>query len=260
MLSFNTYLLCQLKYLIARFPKFDLLRKNPHPNVVLQSNKAIYFVIPKVACTSIKATLADHAGVEIKDNRVHAAMYSQLSAHEIFSTSYVHFFKFAFVRNPWDRLVSCYYSMIEDECVTDRWTKNGVSRRFLCYKWPKDAGENKREMFWGGMHLNDFVRALCAISDREADKHFRSQYTFVTDRQGNIFVDFLGRFENLNDDFQRICKKINLPMKELPHLMRSKRKLELQEIDEKLWRMVVQRYAEDFELFDYNTRFDVNAF
>jgi hypothetical protein len=212
-----------------------------------------------VACTSIKAALAEYIGVEIKDNRIHAARYPTLSANQIFAAPYSGYFKFAFVRNPWDRLVSCYCSMIEAQHITSRWAKNGVSRSFLCYKWPKGAAQNRRDMFWGGMPFSQFVRSVCAIPDRDADKHFRSQYTFVTDRQGKLFVDFLGRFESLNDDFQRICKQLDLPIEQLPHKMKSKRRLEANEIDENLWNMVTHRYAEDFELFGYDTRFNLTT-
>jgi hypothetical protein len=45
------------------------------------------------------------------------------------------------------------------------------------------------------MPFSDFVKAVASIPDEQADFHFRSQHTFVTDGHGRVGVDFVGRFE-----------------------------------------------------------------
>ena len=67
-------------------------------------------------------------------------------------------------------------------------------------------------------------------------------------------VDFIGRFESLNEDFQRVCKRINV-YSDLPHLGqkpkidRSKYSYSMQ-MQEK----VVSLYQRDFELFGYSPK------
>jgi hypothetical protein len=46
------------------------------------------------------------------------------------------------------------------------------------------------------MSFADFVAVVASIPDDDADSHFRSQYTFVTDEKGKIGVDFLGVSSN----------------------------------------------------------------
>ncbi len=53
--------------------------------------------------------------------------------------------------------------------------------------------------------------------DWEIRRHKRSQSAFVTDRQGRLMVDFIGRFETLQDDFQKLCAEIGLTPPPLPH-------------------------------------------
>lgn len=65
--------------------------------MVFEKYKAIYFPIPKVACSSIKVFLTDFAEFSLDD-----------------LDKFKNYFKFAFVRNPWDRLVSCYINKVAE--------------------------------------------------------------------------------------------------------------------------------------------------
>jgi hypothetical protein len=60
------------------------------------------------------------------------------------------------------------------------------------------------DAFRAGMSFDEFVRAVAAIPDEEADDHFRSQQTFVTNACGTIAIDSVGWFETLAHDFQRV--------------------------------------------------------
>ena len=78
---------------------------------------------------------------------------------------------FAFVRNPWDRLMSCYRDKIRGE--VDGYTyctiRPGVANCLAQF-----------DAFVPGMSFADFVVAVASIRDEDADGHFRSQHTFVT--------------------------------------------------------------------------------
>ena len=90
------------------------------------------------------------------------------------------FFKFAFVRNPYDRFISGVISQIP-----------------------------------AGVEFNEYVRGRFGLNEIQSLSVMRTQYSFVR-RNGQIGVDFVGRFENLEEDWKIICKKLGI-RKKLPH-------------------------------------------
>ena len=121
------------------------------------------------------------------------------------------YFKFGFVRNPWDRLVSCYGNKIKsDPDINNPTVTNGVFKYWQKYN-----------VIYAGMPFHEFVRAVHEMPDNEAERHFRSQLTYLEDENDNILVDRLGRFENLNEDFLSIAQKLAFPKTELEHLTTS---------------------------------------
>jgi len=93
-------------------------------------------------------------------------------------------FKFAFVRNPYDRLVSLYAFL-----------RNTVRHR-----------DHRRVMRMKG--FEEFIHW-------EIRRNKMSQYSYVTDAKGNLIVDFVGRYEQLHRDFAIVCSRLGL-MAQLP--------------------------------------------
>lgn len=152
--------------------------------------------------------------------------------------SYRDYFKFSFVRNPYDRLVSCYYSKINPKVVgLDQEPREGLGLR-------------------PGMTLKEFAEAVCLIPDEKANVHFRSQHFFLRNygAGGEPLVDFVGRFEDMEENFGRVTKELGVRLS-LPHSNPSKRR-EQQDCrtyyDEDLVRVVGERYREDCEIFGYS--------
>lgn len=102
------------------------------------------------------------------------------------------YFKFSFVRNPWDRLVS-FYKYLE---------------------------------FYHRISFKTFVRMACRQELWKFvpwyDWFVAPQSDFFCDENGNIAVDFVGRFEWFQEDFNSVCKEIGLPPMTLPHVNASK--------------------------------------
>jgi hypothetical protein len=209
--------------------------------VLLREQNAIYFPIPKVACTSVLNMCADVLDIRSKDLSVHEIYFPGIQDLDKISYKYNDYFKFAFVRNPWDRLVSCFRNKIRDDSsLSNKWFENGVSRGLLCYG-----------TFRPMMSFEEFVEAVLEIPDLEAEKHFRSQYTFLVDSNGEIIPNFFGKFENLNWDLMHVCERIGIHNPDLPHLQKSVRKNYRDYYSNELREKVRNRYSRDIELFGY---------
>lgn len=96
------------------------------------------------------------------------------------------FFSFACVRNPWGWQVSLYK----------------YARRFQNdpYQWPAALHES----------FYDYINWRCT-------EDVRFQKDFVCSENGSRLLSFLGRFENLENDFKKVCDQINISV-ELPRL------------------------------------------
>ena len=123
--------------------------------------------------------------------RAHEYIFYKYLSQELFNE----YFKFTFVRNPWSRMVSIYkYLMFNHKYL--KFNRRCDFKSFLA-----NAFKNKiwRNEYW-------FVRP---------------QSDFVYAEDGRMLVDFIGKFENLQDDFNYVCQKIDLPSTEVPHVNKS---------------------------------------
>lgn len=218
--------------------------------IAVHDYKIIYFPIPKVACSSLKSACVDLLKIQLPSDAWKADAFNTSNYDHLFNKSNFlvkkkdvvklpNYWSFAFVRNPWDRLVSCYSEKIRKDGDPENFT-NGVSKVLIPYG-----------VFKSGMPFSDFARAISEIPDRESDPHFRSQYTFIcSGKSCRPMVDFIGRFENLEEDFKEIQKRIDLPFA-LPHMLASKRNHYRGYYNPALVEIVARRYQKDVEIFSY---------
>ena len=177
----------------------------PTEYYVFDNRKLVYVSIPKVACTSLKTAVMPGSD-NLSDTRneymtIHAqaSQYcrSRLPRH---SQDY---FKFAFVRNPFDRLVSCY----EDKVRTPV-QHNGK------YYFSSQYNESLIRRLYGSqfhpeMSFEEFVKLVSRIPDILSDGHFKSQYSVLYTRKKPA-VDYVGKFENLCKDWNYIAERHGL--------------------------------------------------
>jgi len=223
-------------------------KRNKGP-VLIKQYRAIYFVIPKAACSSLKYVclklIAPNTGEIafrlfhlITSRRIHAFPLPYIRKDDI--NKYPDYFKFCFVRNTWDRVVSCYLEKIREPSFKNKFFKNGIHRGFLQYN-----------RFKAGMSFKEFVYAIHDIPDKKADKHFKAQHTFLTDKNGKLIVDFIGRFENLEGDFKELSKKAGFPNVTIPHMLKNPHKDYRLYYDDETKKLVAERYKKDIELFGH---------
>ena len=129
------------------------------------------------------------------------------------------FFKFAFVRNPFDRFVSYCAFMTRAQGQFERDPK-GVMRHFLA---------------------NPPARHIL----------FQPQHTFVTDPDRNLLSDDLGRVEEMQQSYDRIATRIGIPSQPLEKVNASSRRDYRQYYDQPLIDGVARLYSRDLELFGY---------
>ena len=144
-------------------------------------------------------------------------------------------FKFGFVRNPYDRILSAYnyvYNYKKRKHFED-WANKNI-RRFK--------------------NFEDFVYAL---EDKQFQKtilewdHFKPQYLFFCDEKRKVNVDFIGKLENIKEDFKKISKKLNIK-EDLGTLNKSENKNDYESYyNEKMKKIVRDIYNKDFEVFKY---------
>ncbi len=104
------------------------------------------------------------------------------------------------------------------------------------------------------MNFTDWVKLTYGDKDpRYYDKPrmFMPQTDWISDARGEVIVDFVGKFESLQDDFNEICKQIGRPRKMLPHVKKSDRGHYRDYYSEESEKVVADWFSRDTELFGY---------
>ena len=197
-------------------------------NVFTDEPKFIFLHIPKTAGSSIQKWLhlSRFPTVEYPDNWDGNVLWNlHETANDYYQKlgqSYSDYFKFTFVRNPWDRLYSIY--------------------RFL-QTFPNPSTPVPKS-------FEDFVLAYDAHD--LSPGHIGRQTDFILDANGNSMVDFVGRFENLYNDLQVVSKKISI---DLPPTMYRENTTEHKNYQEyyttKAKDAVALKFKSDIEYFEY---------
>jgi hypothetical protein len=135
------------------------------------------------------------------------------------------YFKFTIIRNPWDLVVSQYHWATR----TDEGNPyKGAVGRSLKRFWTKP--HRVRKNFWAlsASMARSFLRTD-VVNFEFFVKHMLRYYEpndrFYFDRSGSVEFDFLIRYEDLQDDFTSVCKRIGLPPSELPSLKTKSRQV-----------------------------------
>jgi hypothetical protein len=136
-------------------------------------------------------------------------------------------FKFTIVRNPWDKVVSHYFHRVKTNQT------NLADKRVDFREWVKLTYGEQNPYYY------------------DQPKFFMPQINWLTDEKGDIIVDFIGRFENLENDFRLICKRIGMDV-DLPFVNKSEHKQYQYYYDDTTKEIVRKWFEKDIDLFNYS--------
>jgi hypothetical protein len=205
--------------------------------LISYSHKFIFIHIYKAAGTSITRALQEYAYEPPSEARYNAiqkmlkhfdyyklkVFADHVQARDVKSVLpariYDRFFKFAFVRNPWDWQVSLYHYMMTNPRHPD----------------------------------HSFIQSLSGFDqyiEWRISQSLRLQKDFVTDDRGNVIVDYIGKYESLAENFSEVCRLLNVDAS-LPHLMKSNHEDYRTYYNATTRNLVAQCYEQDIQLFGY---------
>lgn len=204
----------------------------------------IFIHIPKTAGRSVRSALRPHCysvGQELSrtlDGLRRAAgmppskfpknKYSALGGHpkadrylDVMGDDFFAFYRFSFVRNPFDWLVSY-------------------------YEFCKARPTNKNYELFNASSYSEYIAWAC-------DGNLPTQRAYLVDNDDRICVNYIGRVEAIGIDFEHLCNKLNIENK-LPFKNRSRRGSTSQYYTTKSAKMVSERFTEDFNTFGYSRK------
>jgi hypothetical protein len=184
------------------------------------AHRAIFIHIPKTAGSSVAQAL-------FGDSR-HVPYFEY---ERINPRKFKRFFKFSFVRNPWDRLVSTFFFL-------KKGGMNEMDRRF--------AAENLA----GYDNFAAFVEGWLNEKNIWSWIHFKPQHYFICDAKLRVRMDFVGRSETIDADFRHILERLGVAAK-LKWMNRGDHRPYSEYYTNDLRERVAAIYAQDIATFGY---------
>lgn len=205
--------------------------------IISHQHRFIFAAVPKTGTHSVRQALREHLSAEDIEQvglfvnkrfpyeQLAAIRHGHLSLHQVRpfvgEDVFRDYFKFAFVRNPFDRFVSYCAFMTRDRDIFQR-SPQAVMHHVLFVEPPEQ-------------HIL-----------------FQPQHTVLADPEGRLLTDMVGRVEEMQASYDAICARIGIPSRVLEQVNGSKRGDWRQYYTPQLRDGVAARYGRDLELFGYD--------
>jgi hypothetical protein len=188
-------------------------------------HKFIFIHIPKCGGTTLEKILIDNScifrrntwphNLKLKYPLNHCTL-DDIEESKVLHPNFDKFYSFTFVRNPFSRLVSEYFYLKGRMKLSD---------------------DTKKEL----IHLANNKSESGAMGN-----HFIHLHKFI-----NHKINFIGKLENFQQDFNIVCDKVGIPRQELPYSNKTNHKHYTEYYDEETRQIVAEKYAKDIEYFGY---------
>ena len=205
--------------------------------ILSHQHKFIFFAVPKTATHAIREALRQHVGPDDWEQQVlfgkqylpipeiAKIQHGHISALQIRPhlepATWDDYFKFGFVRNPFDRFVSTCFFL------------NRANPGFAESAVP-------------------FMKRALSVPRFRQRVLVRPQYRQLTDEHGELAIDFVGRYEDLQTSYDEVCARLGVPTTSLGRKNPSEHSSYTSYYDDELRGIVGEFYAEDLRLFGYD--------
>lgn len=195
----------------------SLIKPIPRYNITAsQTHKFVWFRVAKVGTRTILSILQKNVPLTIND---YSVPYN--------SKDYEDFFKFAFVRNPWSRVVSCYCNKVLTKCHP---------AFEECYD--KDFA-----------YFVDFINRIDVAN---CDPHIKLQTRLFPINE----LDFIGRLETFSEDLQHVLSMLNINDIPMEHKNSSKHEHYSHYYTERTKKIIAKKYKADIKAFNYQFEYE----
>ena len=204
--------------------------------IISHQHRFIFAAVPKTGTHSVRQALREHMSADdieqvglfvnkrfpyeelarIRHGHLSLQQVRPYLGEQVFGN----YFKFAFVRNPFDRFVS------------------------YCAFMTRDTGEFNQYPRQVMQHILFRLRPLDHIL-------FQPQHTLLVDGEGRLLTDQVGRVEEMQASYDAISARIGIPSRPLDQVNSSRRGDYRQYYDQQLIDGVAALYRRDLELFGY---------
>ncbi|MEO0469432.1 MAG: sulfotransferase family 2 domain-containing protein [Bacteroidota bacterium] len=204
--------------------------------ILSHKKQFIYIHLYKTGGTSIRRILEKHdasynlihrakslvtKNPVLTSGKVHKHADAKTIRREIGPEIYDNYFKFVFVRNPWDWQVSLYFYVLRDDT------------------------NHHYEIIKSFKGFDDYIRWRCT-------QEVRLQTEYILDEDDTNLVDFIGKYENFQQDFDTICDRIDIPRVQLPHLNAGKGRDYHDFYTPETRDLVYKTYQKDIDMLGYD--------
>ena len=222
---------------LRRFVQVEMKDTRLWENYPQGKNNYIFICVAKSASSSVNKILNHNIHPEPRFHHMGIddvkKYYSNLDIDK--------YYKFAFVRNPWDRFLSLYYDMY--------FARNGNKKVMNYSKLEKKY----KTIFFRTKNFKDFARSF-QDSEWINETHFKPQFNYLS-INGELCMDFIGKIENLKNDWSIIKKDIGFNyLPDIGHNRKSKlNKGNYKEhYDSETYEIVSRIYKKDIDFFGYD--------
>lgn len=191
--------------------------------------KFIFFSYPKTGSETVRSILdpySDIKAVTKKEITKENPFYSHISPREtkqIFKEKgwdYDSYYKFTFIRNPHDRLLSLFNM------------KYKLHNPTLFSKWVSNIDQDSKER--GDWYKNGII----------------SFKNFISDTKGNILVDEVIKLEEIDSKLPMLLSKLGITINNVPHINKGHYSTK-KDINKDVRNIIIEKYNWDIRNYNY---------
>jgi hypothetical protein len=206
------------------------------------SDKFLFVHIQRTGGTSLRKALRQHFPQAHRFISPHP--HAEDAMQRLGPQAFQQLYRFTFVRNPWDRLVS-WYTMLREKAWRPNWRRTDWWGR---YRW-----EAVQLPFAEFITASTIRKQLQGRNRWRSRNHFAfNQLDYLTDHYGNLLVNDIFRFEDYQASCLKLGEKLGISLADMPHRNSSRHADYRTYYTPAIRNLVTERFALDIDYFGYS--------